>query len=99
MRCPHLPFSSLYHEVRQHPDDTPDVLADRLAARYGWTPAERAHHAARLYDVQAGATAALLEERMRVPLSRTPEAMERYFRGLDERMAVAYARFINQVDR
>jgi len=99
VRCPHLPFSALYHEVRQHPTDTPDALADRLAERYGWTPAERALHAARLYDVQAGATAALLEERMRVPLSRTPEAMERYFRGLDERMTVAYERFINQTDR
>ena len=76
-------------QVQHHPDEEVDDIADRLAAEMGWTPAERLHHADRLYDIRRTAAAVQLQEKQRIPLDRTTENVDAYFRGYDRRLAKA----------
>jgi len=77
----------LQHQL--HPDDEINEIADRLAAERSWTPDERQKIVDRLYDIRKTAAAIQLQEKMRIPLIRTAENVEAYFRELDGRLAVA----------
>jgi len=77
----------LQHQL--HPDDNIAELVDRLAAGRPWYPEDRQRIADRLYDIRKTAAVIQLQEKMRIPLIRTAQNVEEYFRDLDDRLSVA----------
>jgi hypothetical protein len=75
----------LYNEATFFPEDSVDVIADRLAVRHSWTPEMRVEHLRRLRDIRRTVAMEARHQRYLVPAVRTPTSIDDYFAGADER--------------
>ena len=80
-----LPHSALYSEARWFPEDSIEEIADRLAVRHYWTPANRELHLDRLRDIRRTIAAEAQHQRSLVPAAQTADAVDDYFAAVDER--------------
>jgi len=85
-----LTFSGLCQELNLHPDEPVATIANRLAVRFSWTPAERRAHEDRLFDIRGGMAVAMVREHGHIPVDRTLAAAEQYFRELHGRSVRAF---------
>ena len=92
-----LSHTALHTLTRAHPLDSPDVIADRLAARYGWTILERNRHRDRLYDIRRTTALDTLADQSLIPPSRASARMDAFVEVLRERLEDA-RRILDEFD-
>ena len=80
-----LTHSVLFNTTMAHPNNTPAVLADRLAARHGWTAEERQYHYERLYDLRRTTALLAVFQHSSLPTAHTTAQLETLAATIDER--------------
>jgi len=92
-----VPHVVLYTQLERNPQYSVDHLADRLAARNGWSTEERNIYRSRLDDIQQTRLMAVLSEKSLAPSGSNPVAMQSYLDNLDARAEDARLR-LNDIE-
>ena len=69
-------------------EDLP-TLINRLAGHYHWTPEEQTEHAQRLYDIRRTNALRTAQDRVLIPVVRTPTSLDAFYAVVEARFTAA----------
>jgi hypothetical protein len=84
-----LPHDTLHFAILLFPNDTAEVIAGRVAAKHGWTDAQRALAVRRVRIMQRTIWTQAVHDRMLIPVTRNPADIDAYLLTIDHRAEAA----------